>query len=279
MAAGFGRKWIANRVKRNVLVPITQDVFLYGTRQPEPLSFPMSSLLQLRGDAVASGAWAVWLWGAFDEQPQCLDITLIGRSVPPRPGVVIHRVPELHPKDIRWRKGVPVTAPARSWLDFAASADPVALASGLAVIRREGLASDRQIHEAIERLPQKRPGLRLARELLGQEPAALAKAKWIYERKLVRLCAAAKLPTPETNVYIETYESDLVWRRERVIVEFDGWDTHKQKFRSDRSRDARLAARGWVVLRFTADRVDGEPYAVIAEIAATLGIASQRLAA
>jgi very-short-patch-repair endonuclease len=36
-----------------------------------------------------------------------------------------------------------------------------------------------------------------------------------------------------------------------LIIELDGWDFHRQKFQSDRTRDAELTRRGFVVLRFT----------------------------
>jgi very-short-patch-repair endonuclease len=36
-----------------------------------------------------------------------------------------------------------------------------------------------------------------------------------------------------------------------LVVELDGWEFHREKFREDRRRDAELSRQGCVVLRFT----------------------------
>ena len=68
------------------------------------------------------------------------------------------------------------------------------------------------------------------------------------------------------------YECDFVWPEHRVIVETDGWESHGNRvaFERDKARDADLAARGWVVLRFTWRQVVDSPMLVIARLAQTL---------
>ena len=48
-------------------------------------------------------------------------------------------------------------------------------------------------------------------------------------------------------------QCDFVWYRERLIVEVDGWETHRTRkaFHDDRRRDRLLQAAGWHVMRFT----------------------------
>ena len=48
-------------------------------------------------------------------------------------------------------------------------------------------------------------------------------------------------------------EVDFYWPTHRLIVEIDGWETHRTKaaFEADRQRDAALTAAGHRVLRFT----------------------------
>ena len=50
-------------------------------------------------------------------------------------------------------------------------------------------------------------------------------------------------------------EPDYHWPAHQVIVETDGWDTHRTRkaFRDDRAKDAALTAAGYRVLRFTRD--------------------------
>ena len=55
-------------------------------------------------------------------------------------------------------------------------------------------------------------------------------------------------------------------------MELDGRTYHATdvRFESDRARDARLVAAGYVVLRFTYRRLRAEPLACVAELAAAL---------
>ena len=71
---------------------------------------------------------------------------------------------------------------------------------------------------------------------------------------------------------------DLAFVAERVAVEVDGWAYHvdPDRFQGDRSRQNRLTAAGWIVVRFTwADLVE-KPDEVVAmiQIARTRGALS-----
>jgi very-short-patch-repair endonuclease len=67
------------------------------------------------------------------------------------------------------------------------------------------------------------------------------------------------------------YRLDLAYAGARVAVELDGrgHDT-EASFESDRARDSRLAAAGWVVHRVTWRRFVAEPGEIAGEIAAAL---------
>jgi very-short-patch-repair endonuclease len=73
------------------------------------------------------------------------------------------------------------------------------------------------------------------------------------EEAFLRLCDDHGIPRPETNVRIEGFEVDFVWRDRRLIVEVDGFAYHRSPhaFETDRARDVHLTTRGWRVLRFT----------------------------
>ncbi len=53
----------------------------------------------------------------------------------------------------------------------------------------------------------------------------------------------------------------MLFVAERVIVELDGWDFHRDKyaFEDDRERDAELLAAGFVTLRITWKRLIESP--------------------
>ena len=53
----------------------------------------------------------------------------------------------------------------------------------------------------------------------------------------------------------------MVWRDARLIVEIDGYEHHgtRKTFEGDRRKDATLATRGWLTLRFTAGGSNASP--------------------
>ncbi len=270
-AAGVGRKGIAGRIHRGQLHPLLSDVYLYGRREQDQLSSAMAVALHLRGDGLISAESATWVWQLSDRQPERVIATLVGRSTNAPPGVTLHRVATMHPDDVRRRKGIPLTSPARSLIDFAASGVSLPrVESALAMTRRTRLASDAQIAATLQRLPANHRGARLVEDLLQLPPGELALTRSLYERKLRGLLQDARLPAPISNQLVAGSERDLVWPEAKLIVEFDGWIFHRDRFREDRARDAAAVAAGWRVIRLTADRVDTQPLAVIAQLAQAL---------
>ena len=67
---------------------------------------------------------------------------------------------------------------------------------------------------------------------------------------------------------IGPFTVDFVWRRQRVIVELDGYRAHgtRSAFEADRARDAELTALGYSVVRFTWRQLTDGP----ADVASTL---------
>ena len=59
---------------------------------------------------------------------------------------------------------------------------------------------------------------------------------------------------------------------DRVVIETDGWDTHRTRhaFESDRAKDAALTAAGYTVVRFTYRQLRDDPHTVADRIKAIL---------
>jgi very-short-patch-repair endonuclease len=70
---------------------------------------------------------------------------------------------------------------------------------------------------------------------------------------MLSLCRRHRLPQPEVNVSVDRYIVDFLWADRALIVEVDGWESHRTRsaFEEDRARDARLAVLGYRVVRFT----------------------------
>jgi len=129
---------------------------------------------------------------------------------------VLHRSSSLRAGDCTRRDGIPVTKPARTLADLRT----VVSAAELAATRREA---------EFRRLP------------IDEDPAA-DRARSDLEQAFAAMCRRHRLPRPAVNAPLDRYEVDFLWSDCRVVVEVDGWESHRSRsaFEEDRARDARL---------------------------------------
>ena len=112
--------------------------------------------------------------------------------------------------------------------------------------------------------------------LVGDASPAFTRSE--AEARFLALIRKAQLSEPETNVRVGGYEVDFLWRRERVVVEVDGFAFHSSRrtFENDRRRDRELTARGFNVLRVTWRQVASESEALLVRLTQTLARAGDR---
>lgn len=109
------------------------------------------------------------------------------------------------------------------------------------------------------------PGTSRLRSVVAADGLGRDKTKSKLEKRFLYLAKSGDLPMPSVNEWVsipgEEMQCDFVWHRQRLVVEVDGWETHRTRkaFRDDRRRDQLLRVAGWNVLRFTSDDVDGDP--------------------
>jgi very-short-patch-repair endonuclease len=210
----------------------------------------MAAVLACGDGAVLSHTSAAELWGirrrvrrlsdAGDPDAfRAVHVTVSRTSgMSRRDGIVLHRSSTLIANHRTRRDGIPVTQPARTLSDVRSLLSPAQFAATL----REA-------------------------EFLGlhlEKPFESDRTRSELERLMLALCRRHRLPSPEVNVRVDRYEADFLWREQRLIVEVDGWDSHRTRsaFEEDRARDAHLKVRGYEVLRFTWRQVTDERAAV-----------------
>jgi hypothetical protein len=244
------------------------------------LAAEQAALLACGPRTVISHRSGAQIWGLVDIRPGPVSVTVPGSDAGRRRfGIDAHTTTVLDAADVRRRQGLLVTAPARTLIDLAGQSTPrqVELALDRAIAR--GLTSRTAVRAAVARCPT-RAGVALVRSLLGPERPSSVTASDPEER-LLALIRRAQLPEPEVDVplgdphsavQLERYRPDLLWRRQRVVVEFDSWLHHsgRRAFRYDRRRDAAMRLAGWIVLRFTEEDLTEEPERVVAWIATAL---------
>ena len=257
-AAGLGPRAVAHRVANRRLVRLHRGVYQVG-----PISttyaHEMAAVLVTRG--VLSYHSAASVWGIRPHNGD-VHITVTGHHPRHRAGLRIHRS---HSLDAAVHDGLPLTSPARTLIDLAPHLHQHELDRAAEQVQVLRLASRDEI---VAQLGKQR-GVRALQAALFDEPA-LTRSE--AERRLLHLVRAARLSRPETNAMVGGYEVDMLWRRQRLIVEVDGYAFHSGRaaFERDRRRDAALQAAGYRVVRFTWRQITLEPHAVVARIATLL---------
>jgi hypothetical protein len=173
--------------------------------------------------------------------------------------VITHRVRDL--SEVTTMRGIPITTAARTLVDLADVTSPRILRQVLdqaEIMRLDG---------RVELINGRRGAGRLKEALAQLDPLPhLPRSE--LERRFLDLCPER----PVQGLVVEGYETDFAWPRHRVVVETDGWETHRTRtaFQSDRRRDVALATAGWTVLRFTYRDVVHDPGYVTSTLARLL---------
>jgi very-short-patch-repair endonuclease len=268
-AAGLGRGRVATRMKRGTLHRIHRTVYLLGHPALLPGALELAGVLACGAGSLVSHRSAAALWGLALPAADDVEVTVVGGDRRPR-GLSVHRVAALDPRDRRLHRGIPVTSPARTLIDYAANAMPDELERAIAEAYALTLVTEDAIYAALERVPKRAGTARLRAELDREGGPQWTQSE--AERRMLQLIRSARLPLPLTQVRVAGWPVDFSWPQHRLIVEVDGYPfhNHRRAFERDRRRDAAHVAAGYVVIRFTWRQLNEEPLAVVATIARAL---------
>jgi very-short-patch-repair endonuclease len=178
----------------------------------------------------------------------------------------------LRPRDRTVRANIPVTSLARTKLDLAATLSTSRLVRVLERSEEQGIFDLGALDELLARTVG-HPGrgrLRAALAIYRDRDPAFQRSE--LERRFRRLLKRAELPVPAMNVNVLGYEVDAYWEPERFVVELDVYETHGSHaaFERDRLRQEDLKLKGVEMIRVTGPRLDAEPEAIVARVAAHL---------
>ena len=267
-AAGLGTHAIERRVSRGWLRRLHRGVYAVGALESE-LTAPTAALAALGRSAVLSHRSAAVLWGLLPARPaDPVDVTLLNANRRSRNGVRIHYAQKTV---IRRRFNLRLTSPPQTLRDLAAtSPNELERAYNEALVL--GLVTHSEVRQLLD-LP--RCGVRALRDLIEDNPG-MTRSR--MERELRRLIKKGGLPPPQTNVIVAGHEVDMYWPAHRLVVEYDGWNTHSSRvaFEDDRLKDAALMLAGERVMRVTGRQLERRPEELVARLAvATSAIRSR----
>jgi very-short-patch-repair endonuclease len=254
-AAGLGPHAIDGRVARGWLRRLHRGVYAVGALETD-LTAPAAALAAYGRSAILSHRTAAVIWGLLSSRPaDPIHITLLNAKRRPRHGVRIHYAQSA---ETRRRHGLRLTSPASTLADL--PPDELERAYNEALVL--GLVT----HQEVRALAARSPALR---DLVADTPG-LTRSK--MERRLRALIKKSGLPAPQTNVRVAGYEVDMYWPAQRLVVEFDGWNTHSSRtaFESDRVKDAQLQLAGERVMRVTGRQLERRPEELVARLAVGL---------
>jgi very-short-patch-repair endonuclease/predicted transcriptional regulator of viral defense system len=270
IAAGVGRGAIEYRLSAGSVHRLHRGVYLVGHAPPTPVGRMRAAVLACGANAVLSHRSAAELWGLLPERNAPVAVTAVGRNPGQRLGIQTHRVAEMDPGELTQMRGIPLTSPARTICDLAGAGPSHETEQALEEARVLRLVTDRQLRQVIERAPTRAGSASIRALLAAENGAGYTRSK--AERAMRALVRSADLPQPVVNTELHGFLVDFLWRDERLVVEVDGYEFHRDRaaFERDRRRDQVLTAAGYRVIRVTWRQLRDEPVAVVARLAQAL---------
>ena len=166
--------------------------------------------------------------------------------------------------------GIRLTTPARTAFDLGRRKGMIA-----AVIRLDALMHATGLKVAnVELLAERHRGARGVVQLRRALLMADGGAESPYETKTRLVLVGSGLPRPQTQIEVLNEwgavlaRIDMGWEQWKVGVEFDGaqhWTDPGQRTR-DIDRLAELEARGWTIIRVSADMLRRRPHIVVTRV-------------
>ncbi len=242
-------------------------VYAVGHDAPSVDADLAAALLYAGPGAMLSHGTAAWWYGLIDNRPATVHVST-PRRCRSRRGIKVHQRRDC---ERAWRKGLPVTTVAQTFVDFAATASLNRVRTVLANAEYHRLLN---VAEVQQLLGPGRPGSTRLRAALERHQPRLAYARSPTETAFFEICEAHGIPPPAVNVRIAGWTADFLWRQGGVVVEVDPYGNHHTPAQVDRDRrkDLALRAKGLVVHRYSRDQVEQTPDAIAADVSATLAL-------
>jgi predicted transcriptional regulator of viral defense system len=268
IALGMHPRAIDRRIAAGRLHRIHRGVYAVGHKRLTREGRLIAAVLAAGPGAVLSHRSAAALHGIRRHSGK-IEITV--PTTPPRSAAFVARRSQLQPDELTEISGIPATTVARTLLDLATVISRPELDSAIREADYLRSFDLRAVETLLLRYPRRSGRARL-RAALAEATYGTGTTRKELEARFRRLALAAKLPPPEFNATIElgatTFEVDVLWRKQHVIVELDSWQAHgtRDRFESDRERDRKLKLAGYEVLRVTWRQLE----AAIADLQALL---------
>jgi predicted transcriptional regulator of viral defense system len=271
LVAGLSSSAIARRIDAGRLHIVHAGIYAVGHPLVSRDGRWMAAVLACGPRAAIGYGTAAAVWSLRRGEPRLVEIVAAHGRARTRDGVRVHRHPGLRRAEVTSWRGIPVTTPARTILDIAATASDRQLERALDQAEIQEL-TDYPSLDALARAHSRHRGSKRLRATLERHLAGTAKTRSDLEIAFRGLCEQHGFPPPLVNEPLCGITVDFVFAQQRVAVETDSWAWHRGRaaFERDRERDALLAAAGYRTLRFTDRQIELAPHTVVNALAAAL---------
>lgn len=271
-AVGVSQATVTRWVASGSLIRVYRGVYAVGHRPSDQINAAHAALLAGGPRSALAGGCALVLWEVWRRWPGQMEIVVAGDRRPI--GLQVHHSTTLLQRDVRSVRGLRVTSPARTLLDTATRLTPRQLTRAINDLRLRELLSVADLGDVLVRNPKHAavPALREHLEHAQEEPTRSA-----LEDRFLPLLRKHGLPVPLINTLVAGYRVDAHFPEHRLIVELDGWGSHRSRHRfvEDRRQDlAILAATGSPTVRLAYEDVNDAMMAQLAGLLASRACAN-----
>lgn len=260
LGLGLSPRMIEHRIQRGRLHPLWRGVYAIGRPGVSREGRWMGAVLACGPHALLSHRSAAELWGLLDRSGPPVEVVVPVTSCRRHPEIHAYRRSALPSPDRRLRQGIPVTGAVDTLIDIAALRDP-RLESALEAADRLDRIDPEALQAELEaRRP--RPGSGRLLQLLRSQ--TFSPTDSVLERRFLAIVAAAGLPPPSTQEWVNGFRVDFYWPRFGLVAETDGLRYHRTPGRQakDLRRDQIHIASGLRTLRFPAAQLRDDPATV-----------------
>lgn len=253
-ACGLDDAAIRRRVRSGRLYRVYPGVYSVGRPPATAIERASAAALACGGPDVAalSHGSAMTLWGFWTRWDQPFEVTVL-RGQPRPDGVVVHRTRNLRRFDTTRHNGIRVTKPARVMLDMTPRLDDERLWRTVDNALLTPYLHRARLQETILRYPHHPGAKRLMKHAISNEGVTRSQ----FERMYRAFADGAGLPPTTLNVIVNGHEVDAYYPEARLIVQCDGWDSHRLRtaFENDRDLDAAMLDIKHITYRLTWTRM------------------------
>jgi len=246
---GMSADAVKVRVRNGRLHPLYRGVYAVGHTMPSLEGHFLAAVKACGPTAVLSHFSAAALYGVVRWDYRYPEVTVTGTAKRRHPGINTHRTAT---PDRNHHKGIPVTTPARTLIDLAATLPYKAVRRTIREAQRN-LVTIPEILTTLDHLGPRRGTANLTKILA----TGYAPTRSELEDAVLDLILKAGFQHPDVNQPLRIKKRRVVpdfrWPSARLVIEADGAEWHDNRLarEDDAERQAILEAHGERVIRVT----------------------------